>query len=388
MEMRFSNPEQAFGGTHQLLGLIELIYATVQDPSLWPAVMERMAIAMEGESLALYASFPDKAALEILALREMPRDVWDAFATYYTLINPIEKASQQRFSLDETWFSDLAITDIELEHTECYADFYKPNEMHYCAGMVIPLPNFPAAKLSCQRPKTKGPFDQRADIVCKTLKPHLQRALTLHYQFGTLQAQSLGWRAALDAFDHVVFGLDAHGVVVLSNRHAESMVSGGDGIKVVQGRLRAADPGCDRQMQKLIADAVAAGTGRGLSSGCSVLLQRRSENPPLRVTATPFRVPMVLGSPTIVALVFVSDPAKAPLSRSAVLRALYGLTPAEGRVTDMLLQGLEIPEAANRLGITLETGRLYVKRILAKTGASRQAELVRLTLSLPGPTGI
>jgi len=45
---------------------------------------------------------------------------------------------------------------------------------------------------------------------------------------------------------------------------------------------------------------------------------------------------------------------------------------------------LEILQVASRLGITLETGRMYVKRILAKTGVSRQAELVRLMVSLPG----
>jgi len=134
----------------------------------------------------------------------------------------------------------------------------------------------------------------------------------------------------------------------------------------------------------VISGAVAAGTGNGLSPGGSLLLQRRSENQPLRVTATPFRAPLVLGSPPIAALVFISDPAKAPLSRSAVLRVLYGLTPAEGRVADALLRGMEIREAAGRLGITLETARLHVKRILAKTSTSRQAELVRLMVSLPG----
>jgi len=385
METQFSNPERVFGGTHRLLGLIEMIYATVQDASLWPAVMEQIGSAMEGESLAIYAIFPKSTAPAVLALREMPQDVWNTFATYYAAINPIIKAAQQkRLSLDATWFSDEVITDAELERSECYTDFYRPNDMHYCAGMVIPLQNLPAANLSCQRPKTKGPFDERADIVLQTLKPHLQRALTLHHQFGTLQAQSLGWRAALDAFDHAVFGLDANGMVVLSNCHAEAMAFASDGIKVAQGRLRANDSTCDWQMQKVISGAVAAGTGNGLSPGGSLLLQRQSENPPLRVTAAPFRAPLVIGSPPIAALVFVSDPAKAPLSRSAVLRALYGLTPAEGRVADALLEGMEIREAAGRLGTTLETARLHVKRILAKTGVSRQAELVRLMVSLPG----
>jgi len=384
METQFSNPERVFGGTHRLLGLIEMIYATVQDASLWPAVLEQIGLTMEGESLAIYATFPKSTAPAILALRVMPQDIWNTFATYYAAINPIMQAAKQRLSLDATWFSDDVITDAELERTECYADFYRPNDMHYCAGMVIPLQNLPAANLSCQRPKTKGPFDERADIVCQTLKPHLQRALTLHHQFGTLQAQSLGWRTALDAFDHAVFGLDAAGTVVLSNCHAEAMAFAGDGIKVVQSRLRANDSTCDWQMQKVISGAVAAGTGNGLSPGGSLLLQRQSENPALRVTATPFRAPLVLGSPPIAALVFISDPAKAPLSRSAVLRVLYGLTPAEGRVADALLRGMEIREAAGRLGITLETARLHVKRILAKTSTSRQAELVRLMVSLPG----
>lgn len=384
MESLYLNPEIAFGGSHRLLELIEMIYDTVQNPSLWPVVMERMALAMEGESLAVYASFPDKPALDILALREMPREVWDAYANHYAHLNPILKAAQHRLSPSATWFSHDVIADAELERSECYADFYRPNDMHFCAGGVIPLPNLPQAFLSCQRPKRKGPFDQQADIVFQTLKPHLQRALTLHCQFGTLQTQSLGWRAALDAFDHAVFGLGANGSVVLSNRHAEAMALSNDAITLVQGKLRAAEPGCDRQVQKLISDTVAAGSGNGLSSGGSLLLQGRSDNPPLRVTATPFRAPLVLGTPPIAALVFISDPAKTPLSRSAVLRALYRLTPAEGRVADMLLQGLEIPEAANRLGITKETCRLHVKRILAKTCVSRQAELVRLMVSLPG----
>jgi DNA-binding CsgD family transcriptional regulator len=384
MQSQFPNPEIAFGGTHQLLELVEMIYDTVHNPSLWSEVMERIAVAMEGESLALFASFPGKAALEILALRDMPRDVWDAFAGYYALINPIMKAAPLRLSQDETWFSDSVVTDAELEHSEFYSDFFGPNDMHYSAGGVIPMTNLPSAMLSCQRPKRKGPFDARGDIVFQTLRPHLQRALVLHYQFGTLHAQSLGWRAALDAFDHAVFGLDPAGTVVLSNRQAEAIASAADGIKAVQGRLRAAEPSCDRQLQKLISEAIAAGTGNGLSSGGSMLLERRSENPLLRVTVTPFRSPMVLGSPTIAALVFVSDPAKAPLSRSAMLRALYGLTPAEGRVADLLAQGREIREAADRLGITQETARLHVKRILGKTGVSRQAELVRLMLGLPG----
>jgi DNA-binding CsgD family transcriptional regulator len=65
------------------------------------------------------------------------------------------------------------------------------------------------------------------------------------------------------------------------------------------------------------------------------------------------------------------------------MRQLYGVTPTEARLADLLLEGLEVRDIANRLTMTLETARFHLKRVLAKTGARRQTELMRLMLSLP-----
>jgi DNA-binding CsgD family transcriptional regulator len=53
-------------------------------------------------------------------------------------------------------------------------------------------------------------------------------------------------------------------------------------------------------------------------------------------------------------------------------------------LADLLLKGLEVRGIADRLGITIETARFHLKRVLAKTGTRRQTELMRLMLSLPG----
>jgi hypothetical protein len=52
------------------------------------------------------------------------------------------------------------------------------------------------------------------------------------------------------------------------------------------------------------------------------------------------------------------------------------------RIADLLAGGNEVGEVA--AGITFETARFHVKRVMAKTGVRRQTELVRLMLSLPG----
>jgi DNA-binding CsgD family transcriptional regulator len=86
---------------------------------------------------------------------------------------------------------------------------------------------------------------------------------------------------------------------------------------------------------------------------------------------------------SVAALVFVIDPEQAPRSRATVLRSLFHLTPAESRIADGLLEGFEVAEVAERLGITQQTARFHVKRVLAKTGARRQSDLLRIMLTLP-----
>jgi DNA-binding CsgD family transcriptional regulator len=70
-------------------------------------------------------------------------------------------------------------------------------------------------------------------------------------------------------------------------------------------------------------------------------------------------------------------------SNEARLSDLYGLTRAESRLAAKLAQGRSLEEAASMLNITIETARSYSKRVLSKTGAKRQSELVRLLLLGP-----
>ena len=86
------------------------------------------------------------------------------------------------------------------------------------------------------------------------------------------------------------------------------------------------------------------------------------------------------------ALVFVSDPEQQMAAPADLLRRLYGLTRAEARLAALLLQGRDLPEAGAELGVTLHTVRTHLKAVLAKTGAARQAELVRILLR--GPAGL
>jgi DNA-binding CsgD family transcriptional regulator len=104
----------------------------------------------------------------------------------------------------------------------------------------------------------------------------------------------------------------------------------------------------------------------------------------LQVVISPFCPGSLLNEPQATALIQFSDPSAVPRSRAAALRALYALTPAEARLADLLLQGLDVSQVAEQMNTTISTTRVQLKRVQAKTETHRQSELMRLMLSLPG----
>ncbi|MCK5746191.1 MAG: DNA-binding response regulator [Oricola sp.] len=78
--------------------------------------------------------------------------------------------------------------------------------------------------------------------------------------------------------------------------------------------------------------------------------------------------------------VLVLDPARRSMPETAEIAAALNLTPSEARIVQGLAEGDNMEEAAKRAGVSLSTARSYLKTVFSKTGVSRQAELVRLTL--------
>jgi DNA-binding CsgD family transcriptional regulator len=67
-----------------------------------------------------------------------------------------------------------------------------------------------------------------------------------------------------------------------------------------------------------------------------------------------------------------------------VLRELFSLTPAEARVSAMLVLGQNAKEIASESKTSVETARTHIKRVFSKTGTTRQSEFVFLVLrSIP-----
>jgi DNA-binding CsgD family transcriptional regulator len=85
-----------------------------------------------------------------------------------------------------------------------------------------------------------------------------------------------------------------------------------------------------------------------------------------------------------VAAVFINPAVDDAAGAQAVADTL-ALTPAETRVLIRMLSGKTVAEAAADLGVSATTARTHLYSIFAKTGVSRQSELLRLAARLAPP---
>ena len=366
----------------QLTPLIGMIYEAVESPALWPIILDQIAEAVRGRETILFASFHDPAKCDISSIARMNPATLVPYVEHYASVNVLSVRCDPMFPDGTTRYSHRAMPDAEFEQTEFYNDYFMRYNMHYSFGLKVPLGDFAPAYLACMRPKRSGPFEDTEGAILEMLMPHLQRALRLHLQFSQLRANAKGLEFALDAFDRAVFGLDGTGRVVLSNRIAEQLAKYGDGIALNKNRIVASIVHQNADLQALISSTIS--TVSTCFQGGALLLGRKSGKPPLRVTVVPCASTLLPQFGQLAVLVFVDDPTLKPLARSTTLRTLYGLSPTECRVADLLGSGYELTAAAEMLHLKYEAARFHLKSILRKTGAHRQSELIRLIAGLPG----
>jgi DNA-binding CsgD family transcriptional regulator len=384
----YANPEELFGGSRKFLSLIELIYSAVDDATRWPLVLERVSEAIRGRETVMFANFTEPTATDICSLARMDPTVLTPYVDYYAQVNVLAKRCDELFADGTARYAHRAVPDAEFEKTEFYNDYFHPHGMHYSMGIKIPMAGQAPGYLTCMRPKRDGAFDDAEGAALETLLPHLQRAMALHLQLSQLKANAAAMGSALDAFGHAVFGLNGNGGVVASNSSAEELVRKGDGLRLREGRLVAEDAQEDSQLQSMVDSATHSTESKIQSNGPRSMRLSRRFSLPLSLVILPFLSCPVPDYGQLEALAVVSAPDERHSSRVDLLRNLYRLTPTEARMADLIAQGKEIKDAALMMGTTLETGRFHVKRVLAKTGTRRQAELVKLVLSLPGTSPV
>lgn len=346
--------------------LVDRIYECSVMPEAWPAVLDEVA-GLSGSAGGLL--FSARKALNWTA----SESVADVFAAYVEdgwfgkcsrRVCLMGQESPSFFSEHDFW------SDQELDADPIYRDFFRPRGLGWSAGTAVSVPTGDNIVFSVERAFDDGPIDSATIDQLNMLRPHLVRSALVSARLQYKRAQ--GAAEALAALQLPAFLLGMGGEVAESSplaSTAEPHVIWG-----AQGRLRLADRQADRILREAL-EALAAQSDDGVRSfpirDSLGVPQQVAHMIPVRRSAHD-----VFGDSY--ALLFLVPVASDRVPSATLMRSLFDLTPSEARVASGIARGDTPDDIAAAGGVAISTVRSQLRRVLEKTGASRQADLAGL----------
>ena len=215
----------------------------------------------------------------------------------------------------------------------------------------------------------------------RTLLPHIRQFIRVRQTLVRAEARDTSVTALLDNSRIGVLHLDRRGRILEVNDRASSILGQGDGLSDRDGVLCARDAADRLRLERLVASALPAAEAVAVSR--SMLVGRGSGAPPLVVHVKPVAVPQPdYGARHTAALILIVEPRNQHRIDPDLVAGTFGLTPMESRVAVWLAQGKSVREMAEATGHTEGSIYWHLKQIYQKQSVSRQADLVRLVLSI------
>ena len=206
-------------------------------------------------------------------------------------------------------------------------------------------------------------------------------------KFQTSNTANEELRAVLACLEIGVLTVDRSLRVYFANPAAQGLIQRGDGIRLVHGRLYARAVADTRLLTTAVGsllDRPADGTrsqrsAKGSAPNPIVAVTSEDDEPGYRIVVAPLRAAGTISSAEAVLFIDRDAPHEADAATAAqAFQQAFQLTRAEAKLAAYLLSGASLTEAADTFGVAHNTVRSQLRVIFEKTGARRQADLVRL----------
>jgi DNA-binding CsgD family transcriptional regulator/PAS domain-containing protein len=364
-----------------VLSAIDCVYEAGREPAAWTKAVEHIVTLVGASGGGMQVHDAKTWRPMHCAQLGLSRESIDDYVGAFMKTNPVVAASA-RTPLGAALTDWMAIPKPELVRSSIYQEFGRRNQVHGMANVALVRNRNLFANFNLLRSERLGDFE-RADVeLLGSLGPHLVRAAEMNLRLEKLDRERYAAYAALERMETGVLFVAADGYVVHMNGAAADILAGKDAAILCRNRLGALLSAVDRELARLICEA-AGHTGQ---RGGTIVLPRPLGGRPLLAHVYPLSARGRFRPPDqATAVVYLTDPERQPSDPASDLARAFKLAPAELRLLTRLLDSSSLLEAASSLGIAEATARTLLGRIFAKTGTSRQSELVRLMLAARQP---
>jgi DNA-binding CsgD family transcriptional regulator/PAS domain-containing protein len=366
----------------ELSDLISVIYDAAIDQSLWTNAIERVTYFVDGAGAGIFCKDIDAQHVMI------PHSFGVAWPLPVALFRQIYPAAVGHFLAEIE--RPVATTDLipyeELAATEFYREWARPRGLIDFVSAVLDKSATSAVMFGVFRHERNGFVDDETRHRMRLIAPHIRRAVIIARMFDLNIAETATFADTLDGLNAGLCLVDAGGRIIHANAAGQAILDDGDILHDIGGRLAACDGQVNQTLREVFAAAGQGDAALGTRGIAVPLIGRSGEH------YIAHALPLTSGArqragiaTTAVAALFVRKAALAMSSRPEAIGKIFKLTPTELRVLLAIVEVGGVPEVAAALGVADSTVRTHVNRLFAKTGATRQADLVKLVAGYATP---
>lgn len=376
--MSKGNIEKREGSVVGHTSIGELIAEAAADSRRWPQVLEALQQHLSAAGVALGEFDFVKRQGSIVHAVGYGTDQLRRYPTLCTHNTWLQQP--ERFTEGQILTCSNLVKTNDLLQSRFYKEFLEPQDFSYWLCVVLKREYDHILYLEVVRNQTTRPFGVEQEAFVQGLTACMQQAL---------QRNTFLWRLAviqqiIDLVPFAMLAVNQDTKLLFANRVAHHILQGNPSIFLDQQTLRIAASHADTQLKALVA-GIASGKDR---SGGALIIRRGKDLCPLWLVIAPLSRPLrtVIGQEQHIALVFISAPEYLSTMAQTTLRTHFKLTPKEQELVLLILQGINLTEAASALNISANTARTHMKKIYVKTKTDSQVDLIRLLLM--GPLGL
>jgi DNA-binding CsgD family transcriptional regulator len=368
-----------------LLQLIGGIYDCTLNPDAWNAVLPSVGAFVGGSAGGLFVHDSLRRSMNIL--REFATaDYGQIYVEKYRTLDPM---AGTYFVLDvgEVFSTSTVMSHTEFLQTRFYKELVRPRG--WIDNICVYLDKTPEghAGLALFRNERQGIADESARARLRLLVPHLRRAVLIGKLIEFKTAEAATFADTLDGLSAAMLFVDSNGRITHANAEGRAMIADGGVLRASLGRLVVSDPDVNHGLREIFLAAATGDAAIGVRGVAVPLVARDGERYVAHVLPLSSGARRGAGvSYASAAALFVQKAALATSSPPAVVAKTYRLTPTELRVLLAIVEvGGGAPQVAETLGIGEGTVKTHLKRLYQKTGARRQADLVKLFAGYASP---
>lgn len=362
----------------QFSELVATIYQGPLEPVPWKSALDLLRLHLRASYVTLMLRPPtaEREALMVNAAGDRPVTREGEYNKYYYALDPFVDLPPDRVVTVEE-----LIGETKWRESEFYKQFLKPLDILHALGADIRTEEGLECRFRVARSHREPPFSESDKALCTVVLPHLKRAVRLHSQLELIDSERRLYAGTVDRMLVGTVILDETGRVLKSNLVADELLREADGMRLVSGVLRADQVAENRELQRLVKQALTGETDGKPAVVEAISITRRSGRKLGVLIRSLPRTGWSEGKRRQSVALFIRDAGRKSEASREVVRRLFDLTPAETSLALALANGLTLDEAADGLNIRKNTARAHLRAIFAKIGVTRQTALVRVLLS-------